>query len=104
MPEQSTDQADVVVSAPDLALKAGAATYPEASLFVNRLARMMSSFPALLTAVLIGKVYWTCRSNIADPDIWWQLRNAQYFLTNLRFPNIDTYSFTAAGSPWVNHE
>jgi hypothetical protein len=69
-----------------------------------QLGRVLSSFPALLVAILIAKVYWTCRSNIADPDIWWHLRNAQYLVSNLRFPNFDSYSFTAAGSPWVNHE
>ena len=69
-----------------------------------RLGRLLCSFPTLLVAILFAKVYWTCRTNIADPDLWWHLRNAQYLLTNLHFPNVDTYSFTAAGSPWVNHE
>jgi hypothetical protein len=68
------------------------------------LGRQIFSFPAFLAAVLVAKVYWTCRDRIADPDIWWHLRNAQYFATSFRFPNVDTYSFTAAGSPWVNHE
>jgi len=71
---------------------------------LHRLGRQIFSFRALLAVVLVAKVYWTCRDQIADPDIWWHLRNAQYFAANLRFPNIDTYSFTAAGSPWVNHE
>jgi hypothetical protein len=71
---------------------------------LHRLGRQIFSFRALLAVVLVAKVYWTCREQIADPDIWWHLRNAQYFAANLRFPNIDTYSFTAAGSPWVNHE
>ncbi len=66
--------------------------------------RQIFSFPALLAAALVAKVFWTCRDRIADPDIWWHLRNAQYFVATLRFPNIDSYSFTAAGSPWMNHE
>lgn len=66
--------------------------------------RAISSFPALLVAILIARVYWTSRGNMADPDLWWHLRNAQYFFRNLHFPNLDTYSFTAAGSPWINHE
>jgi hypothetical protein len=69
-----------------------------------RLSRVLSSFPALLIGILFAKVYWTCRTSIADPDIWWHLRNAQYLLTHLHFPNLDMYSFTAAGSPWVSHE
>jgi hypothetical protein len=82
----------------------GAEGQTTASGFHVRLGRLISSFPALLVAILIAKVYWTCRTSIADPDIWWHLRNAQYLLANLHFPNVDTYSFTAAGSPWINHE
>jgi hypothetical protein len=104
MPEQWTEQSDIITPAPDMPVETAAATQRATSHVLVRLGRTVSSFPALITAVLIAKVYWTCRSNIADPDIWWQLRNAQYFFANLRFPNIDTYSFTAAGSPWVNHE
>lgn len=70
----------------------------------RRLGRRIFSFPALLAAVLVAKVYWTCRDRIVDPDIWWHLRNARYFAATFRFPDIDTYSFTAAGSPWINHE
>ena len=68
------------------------------------LSHQIFSFPALLAAALVAKVYWTCRDQIADPDIWWHLRNAQHFAASFQFPNVDTYSFTAAGSPWVNHE
>lgn len=68
------------------------------------LARKVSSFPALIAVILAARVYWSCRDNIAEPDFWWHLRDAQYLLTNLRFPTIDSYSFTAAGSPWLNHE
>src|SRR5512143_1040493 len=66
--------------------------------------RRITSFPGLIVTVIVVKVFWTCRNNIADPDLWWHLRNVQYLATYLRFPNIDTYSFTAAGSPWMNHE
>jgi hypothetical protein len=69
-----------------------------------RFGRTLSSFPALVGAILAASVYWFCRNDIVDPDIWWHLRNAQYLLTNLHFPNFDTYSFTAAGSPWLNFE
>lgn len=69
-----------------------------------RFGRRLSSFPALIVALLVARVYWTCRDSIVDPDIWWHLRNAQYLLTNLHFPNVDTYSFTAVGSAWLNHE
>ena len=38
-----------------------------------------------------------------DPDIWWHMRNAQYLFQHHQFPRFDTYSFTVAGHPWINH-
>ncbi|MGA3055470.1 MAG: hypothetical protein ABSD63_14775 [Candidatus Korobacteraceae bacterium] len=32
------------------------------------------------------------------------MRNAAYLLQHHSFPSVDTYSFTAAGSPWLDHE
>ena len=40
----------------------------------------------------------------AEPDIWWHLRNAAYLVQQHSFPNVDTYSFGAAGSPYLNFE
>ena len=61
------------------------------------------SFPALIGASLIGKGYWTCRGRIADPDFGFHLLNAQHILTLHRVPAVETYSYTAAGSPWIDH-
>src|SRR5438067_67217 len=102
MIERGIDRPDVLVECPDMPMgfpsrsKGGFSTY--------RLGRAICSFPALIAGILIAKVYWTCRDNMADPDLWWHLRNAQHFVATLQFPNVDTYSFTASGSPWVNHE
>ena len=61
------------------------------------------SFPVLIVAVLIAKVFWTCRGRIADPDLWWHLRNAQVLFQSGHFATIDNYSFTAAGAQWIDH-
>ena len=71
---------------------------------VLRLGRWITSFPGMLVSILVAKVFWTCRDRIADPDMWWHLKNAQYLLNTGHFPSVDHYSFTAAGSPWLNHE
>ena len=42
--------------------------------------------------------------DIAEPDIGWHLQNARHLLATHSFPSTDTYSFTAAGSPWLDHE
>ena len=54
----------------------------------------------LLTAVIFGLSV----KQFAEPDIWWHLRDAAYLFQNHTIPRVDTYSFGAAGSPWLNHE
>ena len=67
------------------------------------LARVFS-FPALLAVALAATVYHLANRGIADPDIWWHLRNAQYLLESHHFIRADMYSFTVLGQPWMNHE
>ncbi len=62
------------------------------------------SFPILLATFVAFWVYMTAGQKIDDPDLWWHLRNAEYLFTNLSFLRVDLYSFTALGSPWINHE
>ena len=54
--------------------------------------------------LLIGVIFFCCVRNIAEPDIWWHLRNARYLLQYHSLPSVDTYSFGAAGSSWLDHE
>ena len=61
------------------------------------------SFPIAIAAVLAGKAFWTCRGRIVDTDLWWHLRNGEFILQTHHFPTRDSYSFTAAGSYWVDH-
>lgn len=68
--------------------------------------RASTSFLAVLTLVLIGLqfIFALYRRDMNDPDIWWHMRNAQMLLHEHHFPRVDTYSFTVAGHPWINHE
>jgi len=61
-------------------------------------------FDVLLAGVLAAFVYFFATRTIADPDIWWHLRNAEHLLRTGEMVRQDFYSFTAAGAPWVNHE
>ncbi len=54
----------------------------------------------LLSAVVFG----FCVKQFAEPDLWWHLRNAQNLVEHHSFSRADTYSFTAAGLPWLNFE
>ena len=56
------------------------------------------SFPAVLAAALTYLVFIFSRRDIADPDLWWHLRNAQSLLTSGHFSVVDSYSYTAPGA------
>jgi hypothetical protein len=58
-------------------------------------------FVALAGAVFISGAF---RNTIADTDIWWHLRNAEYLLHTGSLPRYDMFSFTVAGKPWMNNE
>lgn len=65
-----------------------------------------TSFLAVLTLVLIGiqYIFSMYHPDLADPDIWWHMRNADYLLHHHQFPRVDMFSFTVAGHAWMNHE
>ena len=60
------------------------------------------SFPVLLAVALAACVYLFDSGSIADPDIWWHLRNAEVLVQTHSVIRQDVYSFTAAGSAWIN--
>ena len=61
------------------------------------------SFPGAIAAILLAKVYWTCREGIVDTDLGWHLRNGASVVKSHHLPTTDSYSFTAAGARWVDH-
>jgi hypothetical protein len=60
------------------------------------------SFPLLLAVILGGSIFVFDSGSIADPDIWWHLRNAEVFVQSHSVVHHDFYSFTATGSRWIN--
>jgi hypothetical protein len=62
-------------------------------------------WPSIIAGCLVAAVVYFCvPRSMADPDIWWHLRDAQIQLSSHSFLNRDLFSFTASGSPWMNHE
>ena len=61
-------------------------------------------FQVVLAGTVVLTLVALVRQSVADPDIWWHLRNAQLLVENHQLPRFDTYSFTVAGYPWMNHE
>lgn len=62
------------------------------------------SFLTVLAVLLVALQFMISRKGMDDPDIWWHLRNAEYLFQHHDLPRYDTYSFTVAGHPWMNHE
>jgi len=62
------------------------------------------SFLLVLTVLIVTLEFMMARGGMGDPDIWWHLRNAEYLFQTHHLPHVDTYSFTVAGQPWMNHE
>lgn len=63
------------------------------------------TFPAAIAFLLFYVVFVNnIKGKITEPDIWWHLRNAQHLVDTHDVVRFDTYSYTAAGAPWVAHE
>lgn len=60
------------------------------------------SFPVLLAIGLGAAIFLLDSGSIADPDIWWHLRNAEVLVQSHSVVHHDFYSFTATGSRWIN--
>jgi hypothetical protein len=79
---------------------AAAATSTSRSGFVARVV----SFPVMCMFLLVAVIFGFSVKQFAEPDIWWHLRNAAYLLQHHSVPRVDTYSFGAAGLPWLDTE
>ncbi len=66
--------------------------------------KRLLGFPTLLVAGLATLVLFCVPNTMADPDIWWHLRDVQLQLEQHGFLTHDSFSYTAAGAPWMNHE
>lgn len=61
-------------------------------------------FPAIFAGVVVAFVFVLSVRPMAEQDIGWHLRNAQYFFQHGSFVRHDMYSYTTYGAPWINHE
>ena len=68
--------------------------------------------PELPRYSLLSAARWTVvlsialatADNFADPDLWMHILTGQTILHTGHIPRFDTYSYSAAGQPWHNHE
>lgn len=71
---------------------------------ITRPNKVWFPFHFMLAGMIGIVVYFFLGRSIADPDIWWHLKNAQILVQQHHWVRYDTYSFTVAGTPWVNSE
>lgn len=71
--------------------------------FASRLLWLVS-FPAMLGAFLVLRVFYSMRAFFVDPDLWWHIKNGADILATHHWPTTDPYSFTVHGQPWMSPE
>lgn len=62
------------------------------------------SFPAVLGALLIVVTVFTARGRFSDPDMWWHLKTGELIWNTRHIPQVDPFSFSAAGHAWIAQE
>lgn len=83
---------------------AGVAVTPEAPEGAAPVARIWCPFHVALAATIALITFFFCGQSIADPDIWWHLKDAQILVQQHHWVRVDQFSYTVAGTPWVNSE
>jgi hypothetical protein len=66
--------------------------------------RRLGTYDNLLTTILFLAILLTCGLSPMQTDTWWQLRAGRDMWASGHILLTDTYSHTAAGAFWVNHE
>jgi hypothetical protein len=62
------------------------------------------SFNRMVVGLLFGSIFLTACLMPAQPDTYWHLRAGADFWRTYEVPLVETYSYTAAGRFWPNHE
>jgi hypothetical protein len=66
--------------------------------------RIWCPFHVTIAATIALFTFFFCGQSIADPDIWWHLKDAQILVQQHHWMRFDQFSYTVAGTPWVNSE
>lgn len=70
----------------------------------TRSSKVWFPFHLMLAGVVGIVVFLFIGASIADPDIWWHLKNGQIVLEQHHWIRFDTYSFSVTGTRWIDSE
>ena len=68
---------------------------------VSEPARRMSNAWVALSALTAALVLPVAARPLVDFDVWWHVRTGQAIIASHSVPHVETWSWTAAGRPWV---
>ena len=66
--------------------------------------RLTLTYTATLFLIIIAFLMAHSSTLFADGDIYWHLAVGEHILRTHTFPNVDVYSYTMAGAPWIAKE
>jgi hypothetical protein len=58
----------------------------------------------LFCATVVALALYQFSENTADPDLWAHTLVGEHLLRTGKLQNVEPYSWTAPGTPWINHE
>jgi hypothetical protein len=90
---------DARVPGRDSAPIASAGIFAGASIY-----QVVFSFATMLGVGLVARMFYSLRSFIVDPDLWWHIKYGQGILATHHWPTTESYSFTVGGQHWLAYE
>lgn len=64
-----------------------------------KLAKPLAWLPIVILVICYTTI---CLKSMIEPDLWWILRTGDWILANGKVPTEDVFSFTFAGTEWIN--
>lgn len=58
----------------------------------------------LFCAAVLALAFFQFSENTADPDLWDHVMVGEHIILTGQVPHVEPYSWTARGTPWINHE
>ena len=72
---------------------------------IKKYAGILYTFLGVIAlATTLTLIYLMAHHALFDKDIWLHLKTGEIIVRNTAIPNVDIFSYTINGKPWINHE